>query len=40
MFQSLIYEEKINKLAPKVYFADIQKEASINFFKVKEKFIE
>jgi hypothetical protein len=40
MFQSLIYEEKINELAPKVYFADIQKEASINFFKVKEKFIE
>ena len=25
MFQSLIYEEKINELAPKVYIADIQK---------------
>lgn len=36
MFQSLIYEEKINELAPKVYFADIQKEASINFLKLKK----
>jgi hypothetical protein len=36
MFQSLIYEEKINELAPKVYVRNIQKEASINFLKLKK----
>nr|DAW22241.1 MAG TPA: hypothetical protein [Bacteriophage sp.] len=31
MFQSLIYEEKINELAPKVYIADIQKKLALIF---------